>query len=88
MPTDTHGRVLPICQLPAASQAVTFTTSAQSAAFAADTKFIRVVADAAAHIAVGDNPTATATSMFLPANSVEFFGVKGGDKIAAYDGSS
>jgi len=69
----------------AVDQDVTFTaTSAQSAAFASTTKFIRVELDETGHIAFGSNPTAvTAQSKRLLADKPEYFGVVGGQKIAA-----
>ena len=72
-----------------ASQTVSFTTSAQSAAFNANTRLIWVRADAAANIEVGDNPTATATDYpQILADTDYFFSVDGGGKIAFYDGTS
>ena len=73
---------------PSLTQSVTFSTSSQSAAFANTTRLIRVIADADVYIAFGDNPTATAISVRLPANTVEYFGVFAGEKIACYDGVS
>lgn len=70
-------------------QNVTFTTSTQSSAFASTTNFISVRADtAAAYISVGSNPTATANSWKIAADTVFDFAVNPGDKIAFYDGSS
>jgi len=65
-------------------QQITFTgTAGQSAAFQADTAFIRVSCDAAAFLKFGDNPTAvTATDTAVQANTPEFFGVVGGQKIS------
>ena len=59
-------------------------TSAQSAAFAASTKVIRVVCTTNAWITFGANPTAAkdATSLFIAANVPEFFGVTPGEKLA------
>lgn len=66
------------------SQAVTFTTTTQSAAFNTATKFIRVFSDTACYVKFGSNPTATtATDMPLAANTAEFFAVVAGQKIAA-----
>lgn len=45
---------------------------------------VRVQTDQDCHIAVGDNPTASATSTALPAGSVEYFNVCAGEKIATY----
>lgn len=67
---------------------LTYTTSAQSAAFGARTKKIRCQASAAVHVLVGANPTATANHPRYGAG-VEFeLDVEPAQKIAAYDGSS
>ena len=73
---------------PAATQAVTFAASVASAAFNDATRLIRVIADADVFLAFGAAPTATATAIRLPANTVEYFEVNAGDKVACYDGSS
>ena len=73
---------------PAATQAVTFTTSTASAAFNEATRLIRVIADADVFLAFGLAPTATATAIKVPANTVEYFEVDPGHKVACYDGSS
>ena len=70
-------------------QTVSYTTSTQSSAFATNTTFIRVVADASAYLDFGSNPTATTgDGVYLPADTVEYFRVNSGDKVAAYDGTS
>lgn len=56
--------------------------SVQSSAFNAKTKMIRVHTDAICSIAIGSNPTATATKMRLAANQTEYFEVKPAYKIA------
>ena len=71
-----------------AHQVVDFTTSTKSEAFNKRTSFIRLLSDGRAHVKVDSDPTATDQHTRLPANSPEHFGVKGGDKIAAYDGTS
>lgn len=71
---------------PIATQVVTFTgTAATSAALNSKTTFVRVVADAAACVAFGTNPSAVGTDPLLPANSPEYRGVPegGGFKISA-----
>ena len=63
---------------------VTFTTTTQSNAFATGTKFIRISSDAEAHLAFGDNPTATTSSPIqIQADTVEYFAVAEGEKVAA-----
>ena len=59
-------------------------TSAQSAAFATGTTLVRVAASVGhCHVAFGANPTASiTTSVMIPNNSVEFFKVTAGNKMA------
>ena len=74
---------------PAATQAVTFAASTQSTAFDAATRLVRIIADADVFCLFGANPTATATNAIkIPANTVEYFEVNPGDKVACYDGTS
>jgi hypothetical protein len=74
---------------PIAEQAVTFTTSTQSAAFNASTTMVRLIADAACRIEWGTNPSADANNMMMAANAAEFFVLQGtGLKLAVYDGTS
>lgn len=56
--------------------------SAQSAAFNANTKFVRLHTDAICSVAFGANPTATASTARMAANQTEFFGVRPGQKVA------
>lgn len=61
--------------------------STQSSAFNARTRFIMVHAQAAAHIAIGANPTAATTGHRLAAGETRFYGVTGGHKLAAINGT-
>ncbi|MFN7227201.1 MAG: hypothetical protein ACK5UY_08195 [Holosporales bacterium] len=56
-------------------------TSAQTAALTA--VLVRVVATVACHLAIGANPTATTSNLYLPANLPEYFLIDSGQKIAA-----
>jgi hypothetical protein len=56
--------------------------SLSSAAFNAATTLIRVATDASCSIAIGTSPAATTSKLRLAANTVEYFGVSAGDKIA------
>ena len=86
---DSQGNVILAGKEPRiTSQNVTYTTSAQSAAFSGKTKYIRVVADAVAYLDFGTNPTSTLTDTRLPSGVVEFYGVEPGHKVSAYDGTS
>jgi hypothetical protein len=57
-------------------------TSAQSSAFNANTRFVRVHTDATCSYAFGANPTATAGYPRLVAGATEYFGVEPGHKVA------
>lgn len=75
---------------PVTTQRVTYSTSAQSAAFNGRTTLVGVYLPELAHTACSTNPTATASSFPFPAGSIFWFGVEPGSaqKIAFYDGSS
>lgn len=64
---------------------VTFTTTAQSAAFGANTVAVQVHVDGIASIAFGTNPAATTNNMRLNANDTRYFFVPPGQnwKVAA-----
>jgi len=57
-------------------------SSAQSAAFADTTRFVRVHTDVACRVKFGPDPTAAATSMRMAAGQTEYFGVYPGHKVA------
>jgi hypothetical protein len=78
------GRAIQVPAEPGADQTpVTFTTSAQSAAFASTTTFIAIIGSAAFHYVVAANPTATTDALKVPANTLVHVGVLPGQKIAA-----
>lgn len=86
---DAAGREVPVASEPAlVRQDVTYAASTASAAFASGTRFVRIVCDAKAHFVFATSPTAAATDPYLPADTIEYFGVIGGDKVAFYDGTS
>ncbi len=58
-------------------------TSSQTAAFADNIEYVRVVSDADVHIEFGVNPTATNSKIFMPADSEDYFKVSAGEKMAA-----
>lgn len=57
-------------------------SSAQSAAFNANTKLIRIECDVVASMAFGPNPTATANNARISASLPEYFQVVAGQKVA------
>ena len=75
-------RKLPICR-DGAAQEVDFDGSVQSAAIGSGTTVVRLCSTQDCRYLVGSNPTAVATSPFLPANIFLHLEVTGGDKIAA-----
>lgn len=60
-------------------------TSAQSAAFNAATRLVRIHTDAACSYRFGANPTAAATSPRLATDSTEYFSVVPGHKVAVIE---
>lgn len=77
------GAAMPIGQEPGTDQTpVTFTTSAQSAAFGASTRLVTIIGSAAFHYVVGANPTATTNHLKIPADTPWSIGVVAGQKLA------
>lgn len=77
------GGVPQIARVPAlAEQAVSFTTATQSAAFNTNTRFVRIYASAACHVAFAASPTATTSSMPIAATTAEYFAVTPGQKLS------
>ena len=82
---DDNGHVIPQIFDVGATQVFTVTTSSvQSTAFGAETRFVRVaVSNGHCHVQIGANPTASiTTSVMMPNNCVEVFPCNPGDKIA------
>ena len=59
--------------------------SAQSSAFNASTKFVRLHTDVVCSYLFGADPTATATSPRMPADATEYFAVIAGQKVAVIE---
>lgn len=66
-----------------ATQKVTFSTTTQSNAFNAQTRYIAVTADGIFSYSVGSNPTATTSTFRVAADSIIYMAVQPNDKIAA-----
>ncbi len=81
---DTLGRLLSCPLEPAlAEQKITISgTSAQSSAFNADTRFIRLHTNEICSVLFGANPTATVASQRFAAGQTEFKAVVPGQKVA------
>lgn len=83
-PRDGIERVLPAGQEPAlAVQKIAIGVgSVQSSPFNAKTTFIAMHVDAVCSYKFGDNPTAAATDMRMPADGTMYFGVYPGQRVA------
>lgn len=81
---SAQGHRIPAGQEPnvAQQQVAIGATSAQSVAFGDRTRFIRLHADAPCRVAIGDNPTASSTSMRIGGGGTEYLGVYPGLKLA------
>ena len=78
-----QGNVIPVAAEPAiAEQTVSFTTTTQSAAFNAQTRFVRITSDAECHMKFGADPTATTSTQQVQADTVEWRMVEPGHKVA------
>jgi hypothetical protein len=64
-------------------------SSQQSSAVGSGTSIVRIAVNQDTYIAVGANPTASSSTMLMPAGSVEFIAVTGGvTKVAVLQVSS
>lgn len=83
---DALGRIVPVARAPAvAEQTLTIGAgSVQSVMLNPNTTIVRVHSDTVCSIAIGTSPTATAASMRLPTDAIEYFCVQfnSGCKIA------
>ncbi|MGE0252001.1 MAG: hypothetical protein AB7G80_05005 [Dongiaceae bacterium] len=82
------GNFLPTIQYGAAQNVTVGASSVQSSAVAAGTRLIRLCANVPCRVAIGSNPTASATSTLIPANSVEVVEIAGGHKVAVIQDSA
>lgn len=82
--SDVAGRVIPVGREPSLQniQVAITGTSTQSAAISDRAKLARLHCDVACRIAIGTNPTASATTQRMSAGQTEYFGVAPGDKVA------
>ena len=62
--------------------------SVHSSAFGSQVEYVRVCAESDFHIAFGSSPTASVSTMFIPADQPEIFKVEPGTKIAALGSAS
>ena len=57
-------------------------SAATSDGMLAHTQYVRLVASADCHIAIGASPTATANDIFLPSKEIEIIKIRPGEKVA------
>ena len=77
-----NGQLTLMGKEPGISQTVAITgASVQSAAFNANTRFVRIHSDAICGFKFGANPVATTASRMTP-GATEYVGVNPGDKVA------
>lgn len=83
-PAISAGNLMPVVYMPGLAEQVIAIggASVQSATFNTKTRMIMVHTDAICSIAVGSNPTATANTFRLAANTTQYFEVSPTDKIA------
>lgn len=79
------GELLNTVYRPVTTQKVTTsgTSAATSNAIGNGIYVVRLVCTEECYIAIGASPTATANDFLLPADTVEYFGIRGGQKVAA-----
>ncbi len=83
---EDSGHVIQVPGTSVTTQAfATVTTTENSAAFAANTRYIRVICDGKIFFDIGAAPTALITLPWLPADTYMDRGVDPGDKIAMCD---
>lgn len=79
---DEFGIPAPVIGLGASQDVAVGASSAQSTALGASTTMVRLVSTVDCRVALGENPTATATSTLLPAGCPEVFAVQPRHKVA------
>jgi hypothetical protein len=87
MPKDKDNQPIPIMSLSNSQDVDGTSASAQSSAIDGDV--VRVCAiDAEVRVNVGDNPTATTTSIYLPQYAEIYLPIKNGQKVAILGGKA
>lgn len=82
LPRSLRGTSIQVFEIGATITVSVVATTAQSAVFTEDT-IVRLVAVNGLHLAVGTNPTATSSNMFIPPNTPMIVEIKSGDRFAA-----
>lgn len=82
---DSNGEIVQAGRI-GNNQTVAYTSSAATSTAiksSSEVTIVRLVSTTDCHIAVGSSPTATTSDTLLPANTVEYFGVREDDKVSA-----
>ena len=88
---DMNGNVVQVVRINQATTQVVDGTSATTQSTVIDANadsLVRIAATADIYIAIGTNPTASATTILLPAGSVEWFEIPAAAKIAVFGGKA
>lgn len=86
LPRGGDGLAVPSVGILSAKQTAAIgAASTQSAAVGGGVRFIMLTADVACQIEMGSNPTATAASRYLPADTPRPYHIFGGHKIAVIE---
>lgn len=83
LPLMSGGQAMIAPEPAVTTQTVTYSTSVQSAAFSAQTRYIAVTSPGIWSYTVDANPTATTSHFRVPADQILFMAVTPGHKIAA-----
>jgi hypothetical protein len=83
IPEAAAGQPMQIAGDEITTQTVTYSTTAQSAAFNGKTRYIAITSPGIFSYAIGASPTATTSKFRIPADAIIYLKVNPGDKIAA-----
>lgn len=82
-PVDQGGAPIPVLRPAAATNTQQIVLSGAGTTTAITTPVIRIATDSAMVIEIGAAPLAGTTSLYMPANSVEYFSFLPGNKVGA-----
>lgn len=87
LPTYANGVMAKWSRVVEQTPIADITSSSQSSAFGANTRYIMFSCDGAFHWTIGSNPTATTSKMRFAADTIYHIEVQPGDKIAFIAGT-
>lgn len=75
---DARGTSVQQALAPTSTQVLPISTASEVSGNISSTNIVRIVSTVDCHVVIGDNPTATDSDMFLPANKPEWFEIESG----------